>query len=277
MGASSSKTVVETKVVNEITKEALSKQVSSMAQQTVAVQNMNLSGIDAKCAFEATQNFKGEMKAVQRIEAEDAMNMMNEIVDKIGDQVKQESSRKTGFLGISGFDSKMSETKKSIKNKTKVKLSSEQINKISQQMKPTQNMNMKDITIDPCGLNVYKELGVPPPADLIAACVGQPCKFDQNMHVSFVAEQIGKKITEIIANDKSARDLRTEIMQKTTQESKGLDDLARAMNPFAQMGKMGGIISAISCVLCCVLVIGAGAMSGGGGGGGKFKMKMPKR
>ena len=55
MGASSSKTVVETKVVNEITKEALSKQVSSMAQQVVAVQNMNLSGIDAKCAFEATQ------------------------------------------------------------------------------------------------------------------------------------------------------------------------------------------------------------------------------
>ena len=96
MGASSSKTVVETKVVNEITKEALSKQVSSMAQQTVAVQNMNLSGIDAKCAFEATQNFKGEMRAVQRIEADEAMNMMNSIVDKIGDQVKQESSRKTG-------------------------------------------------------------------------------------------------------------------------------------------------------------------------------------
>jgi hypothetical protein len=277
MGASSSKTVVETKVVNEITKEALSKQVSSMAQQVVAVQNMNLSGIDAKCAFEATQNFKGEMKAVQNIEAEDAMNMMNTIVDKIGEQVKQESKRKTGFLGISGFDSKMNETKKSIKNKTKVKLSSEQINAISQQMKPTQNMNMKDITIDPCGLNVYKELGVPPPADLIAACVGQPCKFDQNMHVSFVAEQIGKKITEIIANDKSARDLRTEIMQKTTQESKGLDDLAKAINPFAQMGQMGGIISAICCVLCCVLVVGAGAMSAGGGGGGKFKMKMPKR
>ena len=206
-----------------------------------------------------------------------AMNMMNTIVDKIGDQVKQESSRKTGFLGISGFDSKMSDTKKSIKNKTKVKLSSVQINKISQQMKPTQNMNMKDITIDPCGLNVYKELGVPPPADLIAACVGQPCKFDQDMHVSFVAEQIGKKITEIIANDKSARDLRTEIMQKTKQESKGLDDLAKAINPFAAMGQIGGIITAICCVLCCVLIVGASAMSAGGGGGGKFKMKMPKR
>ena len=214
------------------------------------------------------------MKAVQRIEAEDAMNMMNEIVDKIGDQVKQESSRKTGFLGISGFDSKMSETKKSIKNKTKVKLSSKQINEISQLMKPTQNMNMKDITIDPCGLNVYKELGVPPPADLIAACVGQPCKFDQDMHVSFVAEMIGKKLTEIIANDKSARDLRTEIVQKTKQESKGLDDLARAINPFAQLGRMGGIISAICCVLCCVLIIGAGAMSKAkGGGGGKMKFK----
>ena len=56
------------------------------------------------------------------------------------------------------------------------------------------------------------------------------------------------------------------------------DDLAKAINPFAQMGQMGGIISAICCVLCCVLVVGAGAMSaGGGGGGGKFKMKMPKR
>ncbi len=276
MGASSSKTVVETKVVNEITKEALSKQVSSMAQQVVAVQNMNLSGIDAKCAFEATQNFKGEMKAVQQMSQEDAANMMNTIVDKIGEQVKQESSRKTGFLGISGFDSKMNETKKSIKNKTKVKLSSEQINKISQQMKPTQNMNMKDISIDPCGLNVYKELGVPPPADLVASCVAQPCKFDQNMSVELTAQQIGKKLTEIIANDKNAIDLRTEIEQKTTQESKGLDDLAKAINPFAQMGQMGGIISAISCVLCCVLVVGAGAMSAGGGGG-KFKMKMPKR
>jgi hypothetical protein len=277
MGASSSKTVVETKVVNEITKEALSKQVSSMAQQVVAVQNMNLSGIDAKCAFEATQNFKGEMKAVQQMSQEDAANMMNTIVDRIGEQVKQESSRKTGFLGISGFDSKMSDTKKSIKNKTKVKLSSEQINAISQQMKPTQNMNMKDISIDPCGLNVYKELGVPPPADLVASCVAQPCKFDQNMSIELTAQQIGKKLTEIIANDKSARDLRTEIMQKTTQESKGLDDLAKAINPFAQMGQMGGIISAICCVLCCVLVVGAGAMSAGGGGGGKFKMKMPKR
>ena len=273
MGASSSKTVVETKVVNEITKEALSKQVSSMAQQTVAVQNMNLSGIDAKCAFEATQNFKGDMKAVQQMSQEDAANMMNEIVDNIADVVKQESSRKTGFLGISGFDSKMSETKKSIKNKTKVKLSSEQINKISQQMKPTQNMNMKDISIDPCGLNVYKELGVPPPVDLVASCVAQPCKFDQNMSIELTAQQIGKKLTEIIANDKSARDLRTEIMQKTTQESKGLDDLAKAINPFAQMGQIGGILSAICCLLCCVLIIGAGAMSAGGGGGGKMKMK----
>lgn len=276
MGASSSKTVVETKVVNEITKEALSKQVSSMAQQVVAVQNMNLSGIDAKCAFEATQNFKGDMKAVQQMSQEDAANMMNEIVDSIADVVKQESSRKTGFLGISGFDSKMSETKKSIKNKTKVKLSSVQINKISQMMKPTQNMNMKDISIDPCGLNVYKELGVPPPVDLVASCVAQPCKFDQNMSIELTAQQIGKKLTEIIANDKSARDLRTEIMQKTTQESKGLDDLAKAINPFAQMGQIGGIVSAICCVLCCVLIVGAGAMSGGGGGG-KFKMKMPKR
>ena len=273
MGASSSKTVVETKVVNEITKEALSKQVSSMAQQVVAVQNMNLSGIDAKCAFEATQNFKGDMKAVQQMSQEDAANMMNEIVDNIADVVKQESSRKTGFLGISGFDSKMSETKKSIKNKTKVKLSSVQINKISQQMKPTQNMNMKDISIDPCGLNVYKELGVPPPADLVASCVAQPCKFDQNMSIELTAQQIGKKLTEIIANDKSARDLRTEIMQKTTQESKGLDDLAKAINPFAQMGKLGGIISAICCVLCCVLIVGASAMSAGGGGGGKMKFK----
>ena len=271
MGASSSKTVVETKVVNEITKEALSKQVSSMAQQVVAVQNMNLSGIDAKCAFEATQNFKGDMKAVQQMSQEDAANMMNEIVDRIGDQVKQESSRKTGFLGISGFDSKMSETKKSIKNKTKVKLSSVQINKISQQMKPTQNMNMKDISIDPCGLNVYKELGVPPPADLVASCVAQPCKFDQNMSIELTAQQIGKKLTEIIANDKNAIDLRTEIVQKTKQESKGLDDLAKAINPFAAMGEMGGILSAICCLLCCVLIIIGGAMSAGGGG--KMKMK----
>ena len=166
----------------------------------------------------------------------------------------------------------MSETKKSIKNKTKVKLSSEQINAISQQIKPTQNMNMKDITIDPCGLNVYKELGVPPRPTSSRLASANRASLTRTC-VSFVAEQIGKKLTEIIANDKSARDLRTEIMQKTTQESKGLDDLAKAINPFAQMGKLGGIISAICCVLCCVLIVGVSAMSAGGGGGGKMKFK----
>ena len=173
-------------------------------------------------------------------------------------KTKDETKQKTGFANpVPNFSSRVSQTKTNITNKVTKNITSETINTLAAKVISNQRLVTKNLVIDPLGLTVYKELGVPPPIELMKELRNTTCKIGQDAQIKFVAEQVGSKITEIINKDESAQKLKADVEAKTTQETQGAGE---AVAEGAEgIGKgigsvMGGaaLPSAVSALVSCV-------------------------
>lgn len=258
MGASKSKMVVETNIVNDTVFNALSKSENAVSATVITVQDMSVSGVKAYCNLDVSQKINADIKVLQQFDEKSTQDLLNKIMADVEKKAKDEAKQKTGFANpIPNFSNRVSDTKTNITNKITKNITSETINKLAAKVISEQRLVTKNLVIDPLGLTVYKELGVPPPIELMKEIRNTTCKIGQDAQIKFVAEQVGSKITEIINKDESAQKLKADVAGKTTQETQGAGE---AVAEGAEgIGKgigsaMGGaaLPSAVSALVSCV-------------------------
>tara|TARA_B000000477_G_C6095474_1_gene229666 strand:+ start:798 stop:1661 length:864 start_codon:yes stop_codon:yes gene_type:complete len=272
MGASKSKMVVETNIVNESVFNAVSRSENAVSASVLTVQNMSVSGVTAYCNLDISQKINADIKVLQKFDEKSTTDLLNKIMNDIEKKAKNDTKQKTGFMNpIPNFSSKVSDTKTNIKNKVSKSITSETINTLAAKVINRQKLVTSNLIIDPLGLSVYKSLGVPPPVELMKELRNTKCKIGQDAQIRFVAEQIGSKITEIINKDESAQKLKKEVLNKTTQETQGVGEAvadgakgigAGISNAFKGMTGPSLISALVSCV-CCGAILAFGMSPAG--------------
>ena len=132
MGASKSKVVVESNIVNESVFNSLSKSENAVSATVLTVQDMKVSGVTAYCNLDISQKINADIKVLQKFDDRSTTNLMNQILNDLEDKVKNETKQKTGFANpIPNFSSSLSSTKTNIQNKVTKNITSETINTLA--------------------------------------------------------------------------------------------------------------------------------------------------
>lgn len=272
MGASKSKMVVETNIVNESVFNALSKSENAVSATVITVQDMSVSGVKAYCNLDVSQKINADIKVLQKFDEKSTQDLLNKVINDIEKKAKDETKQKTGFMNpVPNFSSKVSESKTNITNKVMKNITSETVNTLAAKVINKQKLVTKNLIIDPLGLTVYKELGVPPPIELMKELKNTKCKIGQDAQIKFVAEQIGSKITEIMNKDESVKKLKEEVENKTTQETQGAGEavaqgaegIGKGIGSAISGGTMPSIISGIVSCVCCGAILAFGMSPAG--------------
>jgi hypothetical protein len=274
MGASKSKTVVETNVVNESTFNALSKSENAVAASVITVQDMQIKGVKAYCNLDVSQKINADIKVLQKFDEKSTQDLLNKIMNDVEQKAKDSVKQKTGFMNpIPNFSNRTSEAKTNIKNKITKNITSETLNKLSAKVINKQKLVTENLIIDPLGLSVYKELGVQPPLELMKQVKETKCKIGQDAQIKFVAEQLGSKITQIINKDESAQKLKKELDAATSQETQGAGEavaqgakgIGEGVGAIFKGGTGASIVSGIVSCVCCGALLAFGMSPAGQG------------
>jgi len=274
MGASKSKTVVETNVVNESTFNALSKSENAVAASVITVQDMQIKGVKAYCNLDVSQKINADIKVLQKFDEKSTQDLLNKVMNDVEQKAKDSVKQKTGFMNpIPNFSNRTSEAKTNIKNKITKNITSETLNKLSAKVINKQKLVTENLIIDPLGLSVYKELGVQPPLELMKQVKETKCKIGQDAQIKFVAEQLGSKITQIINKDESAQKLKKELDAATSQETQGAGEavaqgakgIGEGVGAIFKGGTGASIVSGIVSCVCCGALLAFGMSPAGQG------------
>jgi DNA-binding protein YbaB len=272
MGASKSKTVVETNVVNESTFNAVSKSENAVSASVITVQNMAVRGVTAYCNLDVSQKINADIKVLQKFDEKSTQDLLTKIMNDVEQKAKDSVKQKTGFMNpIPNFSSRSSEVKTNIVNKVTKNITSETLNKLAAKVINKQKLVTENLIIDPLGLSVYKSMGVPPPIELMKEIKNTKCKIGQDAQIKFVAEQIGSKITEIINKDQSAQKLKKEIDASTSQETQGAGEavaqgakgIGEGVGAIFKGGTGASIVSGIVSCVCCGAILAFGMSPAG--------------
>lgn len=277
---SRSETMIETSVVNDTAFNVLNKSENAVAASVFGVQDMTVRGITAYCNLDVNQKINGNIKVLQTFKEQDSQKLVNDIMADLEKKAENKAKQETGFANPFGGNNaeQVNKTKTSITNKLTKNITNETINTLQAKVVLNQKLVTENLIIDPCGIGVYEKLKVPPPVELVKACVmAKPCKLGQDMVIKFVAEQIGEKISEIINEDKNAQKLRDDLSSQTEQKTEGageaVADAAKGIGEgvgTAAEGVGAGVGNALgagsgasiaSAVASCVMVIAAGAFA----------------
>ena len=274
MGASKSKTVVETNVVNESTFNALSKSENAVAASVITVQDMQIKGVKAYCNLDVSQKINADIKVLQKFDEKSTQDLLNKVINDVEQKAKDSVKQKSGFMNpIPNFSNRTSEAKTNIKNKITKNITSETLNKLSAKVINKQKLVTENLIIDPLGLSVYKELGVQPPLELMKKVKETSCKIGQDAQIKFVAEQLGSKITQIINKDESAQKLKKELDAATSQETQGAGEavaqgakgIGEGVGAIFKGGTGASIVSGIVSCVCCGALLAFGMSPAGQG------------
>jgi hypothetical protein len=274
MGASKSKTVVETNVVNESTFNALSKSENAVAASVITVQDMQIKGVKAYCNLDVSQKINADIKVLQKFDEKSTQDLLNKIMNDVEQKAKDSVKQKSGFMNpIPNFSNRTSEAKTNITNKITKNITSETLNKLSAKVINKQKLVTENLIIDPLGLSVYKELGVQPPLELMKQVKETKCKIGQDAQIKFVAEQLGSKITQIINKDESAQKLKKELDAATSQETQGAGEavaqgakgIGEGVGAIFKGGTGASIVSGIVSCVCCGALLAFGMSPAGQG------------
>ena len=272
MGASKSKVLVETNVVNESVFNAISESENAVSASGITVQNMTVSGVTAYCNLDISQKINADIKVLQKFDEKSTQDLLDKVLNDLEDKVKQETKQKTGFANpIPNFSSSVSSTKTNIRNSVTKNITSETVNKLAAKVVNNQKLVTKNLIIDPLGLSVYKSLGVPPPVELMKEMSKTTCKIGQDAQIKFVAEQVGSKISEIINKNEQAQQLKKDLSTATTQETQGAGEalaqgaegVGKGIGSIMSGAAMPSLISALVSCVCCGAMLAFGMSPAG--------------
>ena len=272
MGASKSKVVVETNVVNESVFNAISKSENAVSASVITVQDMTVSGVTAYCNLDVSQKINADIKVLQKFDEKSTQDLLDKVLNDLEDKVKQETKQKTGFLNpIPNFSSSVSDTKTNIRNSVTKNITSETVNTLAAKVVNNQKLVTENLIIDPLGLSVYKSLGIPPPVELMKEIKNTNCKIGQDAQIKFVAEQVGSKISEIINKNEQAQKLKKDLEATTTQETQGAGEalaqgaegVGKGIGSIMSGATMPSLISALVSCVCCGAMLAFGMSPAG--------------
>ena len=250
----------ETTMLNENIFNFLNKDENTVSSQVMNVQDMKVSGVTAYCDLDISQNIDADIKIMQEFNAENTADLVSEIGGAVEQQIKKTTEEKSGFLSLPKNKKKTDETILSVTNSIEKNITFETVNKLSSTVINDQTLDTSNVVIDPVGMGVYIAMGIPPPVELAQISAGTECAIDQNIQIKYVAEQLANKVTQIINDDKNAKDLanKLEIHEKTEDGGLGgvFESMGKGLNNIFSGGDPGaGTIMSIasscsSCIFC---------------------------
>lgn len=295
-------TSIENTVVNESTFTALNRSVNAQSASVISKQKININGATFICKKpEIKQIANLDVKVLSKFEGKDSANLVDNIMSELDNKLDDELKQASGFLGLGGgTDSEQStKVKTSVRNSLNKSITNETINTVASKIVVDQDLTLKNLIVDPCGMyggikaaEKMFEAGKLSFKDFREA-VKDPCDAEcgsigQDVQIKFVAEQIGSKVTEAIAQNSQVQKLKQQVKAKQEQEqtgvggavAKGAKGIGEGVGTAAKgvgsgvgtaaEGVGSGIGSAFSggaapsiasAVVCCVLIIGAGAFA----------------
>ena len=271
-GSSKQVTKTENTIVNESVFNALTKSTNAQSAKILTVQNMSVSGVTAYCNLDISQKINADIKVLAKFDEKQTQDLVSNMMSDIAKKAKQESDQKTGFMNlIPNSSEKVDQTINNITNKVKKTITAETLNTLSTQVINNQKLITKNLVIDPLGLSIYKELGIPPPIDLVKEIKNTSCKIGQDAQIRFVSEQIGKKVLEIMNKDESAQKLAAEIDQAAKQASEGVGEavaqgaegIGKGVGSIMSGATMPSLISALVSCVCCGAILAFGMSPAG--------------
>jgi len=220
-----SQTIISNDIINETTKNVMNKTKNVQTTQIVSQQNMSLKGIKAlSCKMPISQTTNLDVKVMQNFEASDSQKLVSDIMAGLDAQVQEEASSEGGFGDVMSGGSEndsYTEIKNNIHNKLTTNISNEFINEQAAKIVSGNNMVLEDVTFDPLFFELNAQLGIPLTLEERRLASQTDCPINQDMQITFVAEQIGKKVSEIINEDKAANDLKAKLEKKSTSKTQG--------------------------------------------------------
>jgi hypothetical protein len=192
--------------VNESTFKFLSRRVSRLENRVTNIQNLNVSKIKALgCTLNITQSGSITAVAIQQLSDEDAVDLKSEIENALTQKANTDSKTESGFLPMSGGT--LSQTDQTFINKIRTivtrDITKETVNEMINAINSAQQLDVADVTIDPCGLSLYTEtLKKDPPEYFWKYCdPRQPCNISQDMAIASVARQITNSVMSAATDD----------------------------------------------------------------------------
>ena len=221
-GKKRQKTKSETTVVNENIFNFLNRDENVVSAKVVSVQDMSVSGVTAYCKFDISQKINADLKILQKFDAQQTSDLVTEIGNEIEQQIKKTAKEKKGFLSLPENKKSSDETIVNIKNKIEKNITMETINKLAGEVISEQTLVTENLIIDPVGMGIYANLGIPPPVEIATLAANTECSIDQDIQIKYVAEQLTNKVVEIINKDASALKLANKLDLAEETESQGI-------------------------------------------------------
>ena len=221
-GKKRQRTKSETTVVNENIFNFLNRDENVVSAKVVSVQDMSVSGVTAYCKFDITQKINADLKILQKFDAQQTSDLVTEIGNEIEQQIKKTAKEKKGFLSLPENKKSSDETIVNIKNKIEKNITMETINKLAGEVISEQTLVTENLVIDPVGMGLYANLGIPPPVEIATLAANTECSIDQDIQIKYVAEQLTNKVVEIINKDASALKLANKLDLDEETESQGI-------------------------------------------------------
>jgi hypothetical protein len=265
MGAGSSSSIkVDNETINKTVIDVLNKNENNTQQSGMTVQSIDLSGAEILgCQLNLSQQSKIELKTMQKIDSNTSAAIVSDIMVKLQQAVDNTAAAKTGALSQPSNAAAVTETRNSVQNDLSVKLSTENINKIIQNVNQQQTVKGEKIKIDTCGSEIITKnpsLANTYIGQKIGDCLvaNKPCDFSQITTASIVAEQVTSSVMDVLANNKAAQDLDQRLSSKSTAESTGLiQDLFNGIAGVfgAISGPYAAAVLICCCSCCCCLIL----------------------
>jgi hypothetical protein len=278
MGASSSSTIkIQNETINSTVLDVLNKTVNESQQSGMSVQSIDLSDAEiTSCQLNISQESKISLTAMQEIDSKTSADLVSDIMTKVKQEIDNAAAAKTGFLSQPSNATSVTDTINSVKNELSANLTTENINKIIQNVNQQQTIKGTKLKYDACNAGILVQ--VPKLADTevglkIGECIveNKPCNLSQITSTAIVSQQITTSVMGIIADNKAVQDLDQKLSSKAEAESTG---------PISELfAGIAGVFGAISgpyaaavlfsccCCCCCLIVLMVmGAMGSMGSG-----------
>lgn len=295
-------TIIENKVRNESVFTALNKTENVQSSRILSKQNISVNGAQYICKnanYEQIANL--DVKVMSKFKGKDSANLVDDIMNELDTKLDEELDQAAGFLGIGGGNKADMKTnvKTSLTNSLNKSITNETINKMAAEIAVDQKLEITNLVVDPCGLAGFVKIS----EDLLSQgkisykefreASTDPCDAEcgtirQDVQIKFVAEQIGEKINETVAENKQVQKLKQDIATKQKQEQtgvggavanaaegigsgvgtaaegvgSGIGGAAEGVGSGVGAAFKGGTMPMIaSASVCCVLILGAAAFA----------------
>lgn len=231
MGKTQSKNVLKSEIVNDVVTNIMITNENIVSGEVTNVQNMNFSNADLYCNATHRQSINSEMKLVNKMDNNTRIQMLNNITNELKKELKSQFEKKSGFGAIPAGNKLANDMETKVKNLLETNIKLKNINKTIAKLNNLQNMNIKDIKIDPCGLSLASKLAEKLNDGRIYTnaqkqCKNNDCNFDQSLIVRLVAESISSNIIETLSTNQTLTKLAKKLDSKVKITEEGpLDQL----------------------------------------------------